>query len=98
MMVAVLSLMCTVGSFLLMNTFQKRIPAIEAGLIYTTEPVFTAGYALVLPGIISRLSGVNYANETITLPLLMGGGLILAANVWMQLKRAPHRPSVAPAP
>jgi drug/metabolite transporter (DMT)-like permease len=97
-MVAVLSVLCTVGSFLLMNTWQKRLPATEAGLIYTTEPVFAAGYALGLPVILGGMAGVDYPNETLTLPLVMGGGLILAANIWMQWRRAPHRPAVAPAP
>lgn len=97
-MVAVLSVFCTVGSFLLMNTWQKRLPAAEAGLIYTMEPVFAAGYALVFPVMLGGLAGVNYPNESLTLPLLTGGGLILAANIWMQWRREPHRPAVAPAP
>lgn len=96
--VAVLSVFCTVGPFLLMNIWQKRLPATEAGLIYTTEPVFTAVYALVIPVILSGLAGVNYPNETFTLPLVLGGSLILAANLWMQWKRAAHRPAVAPVP
>ena len=96
--VAVLAVFCTVGSFLLMNTWQRRLPAAEAGLIYTTEPVFTAAYALVLPVMLGGLAGVAYPNETLTLPLAIGGGLILAANIWMQWRRAPHRPAVAPVP
>ena len=98
LMVAVLSVFCTVGSFLLMNTWQKRLPATEAGLIYTTEPVFAAGYALLLPDLLGRMAGVNYPNESLTIPLVTGGGLILIANVWMQWRRQPHRPAVAPAP
>lgn len=96
--VAVLAVICTVGSFLLMNTWQKRLPAAEAGLIYTTEPVFTAAYALVLPAMLGSMAGVAYPNETLTLPLAIGGGLILTANILMQWRRAPHRPAVAPAP
>ena len=96
--VVVLAVFCTVGSFLLMNTWQRRLPAAEAGLIYTTEPVFTAAYALVLPVMLGGLVGVAYPNETLTLPLAIGGGLILAANIWMQWRRAPHRPAVAPVP
>jgi len=97
-MVLMLAVLCTVGSFLLMNTWQKRLPATEAGLIYTTEPVFTAGYALVLPVMLGGMAGVIYPNETLTVSLLAGGSLILIANVWMQWRRKPHRPAVAPAP
>lgn len=93
-----LALFCSVGAYLLMNTWQKRVSSTEAGLIYTTEPVFTAVYALFLPAPLSRFVGAPYPNETLTLTLLAGGGLILAANLWMQAKSRPHRPSVAPAP
>lgn len=98
LMVAMLSVFCTVGSFLLMNTWQRHVPAAEAGLIYTTEPVFAAAYALVLPVMLGRMAGVDYPNETLTMTLVTGGGLIVAANVAMQWRRKPHRPAVAPAP
>lgn len=93
-----LALFCSVGAYLLMNTYQRKVTATEAGLIYTTEPVFAAGYALFLPAMLTQFAGSSYPNETLTPALLLGGGLILAANVWMQWKRRPHRPSVAPAP
>jgi drug/metabolite transporter (DMT)-like permease len=96
--VVVLALFCTVGPFLLMNIWQRRIPATEAGLIYTTEPVFTAVYALVIPVILSGLAGVNYANERFTFPLVAGASLILLANILMQWRRSAHRPAVAPVP
>lgn len=98
LMVAVLSVFSTVGSFLLMNTWQKHVPAAEAGLIYTTEPVFAAAYALALPAMLGTMAGVNYPNESLTLPLVTGGGMIVVANIWMQWRRSPHRPAVAPAP
>jgi len=97
-MILVLALFCTVGSFLLMNSWQKRLPATEAGLIYTSEPVFAAGYALVLPAWLSGATGIDYPNEVLTLSLVFGGGLIVVANLWMQWRRRPHRPGVAPAP
>ncbi|MEY3896467.1 MAG: hypothetical protein RLZZ214_1987, partial [Verrucomicrobiota bacterium] len=40
--IAGLALFCSVGAYLLMNIWQPRVSATEAGLIYTTEPVFTA--------------------------------------------------------
>ncbi len=97
-LIAVLAACCSVGAFLLMNHWQPRMPAVEAGLLYTTEPVFAAIYVLFLPAWIGGLTGSDYANESLTPSLLLGGVLILAANVWMQLTRPPHSPSIAPGP
>jgi drug/metabolite transporter (DMT)-like permease len=97
-MVAVLAVFCTVGAFVLMNSWQRRVSATEAGLIYTSEPVFAAAYALFLPGLLSRFAGVAYPDESLTVPLVTGGGLIVVANIWMQWRRSPHRPGIAPAP
>lgn len=94
----ILAACCSVGAYLLMNYWQPRVSAVEAGMIYTTEPVFTAFYALFLPAWISVIAGVGYANESLTFQMLTGGVLILAANMLMQLVRPPHRPSIAPAP
>jgi drug/metabolite transporter (DMT)-like permease len=98
LMILALALFCSLGAFLLMNHWQPRISATEAGLIYTTEPVFTAIYVLFLPGWISAWAGGGYANESFSLVSIIGGGLIVAANVILHLKRAPHPPAIAPAP
>lgn len=97
-LVFILASFCSLGAYLLMNHWQPRVSAVEAGLIYTTEPVFTAFYALFMPAWVSRIAGMDYANETLTTSLLVGGALILAANVLMQLVRPPHQPSIAPMP
>ena len=97
-LVATLSLFCTVGAFLLINTWQRKVSATEAGLIYTSEPVFAAAYALFLPAILAGFIGHPYPNETLTAQMLVGGGLILLANAVMQWKVKPHRPGIAPAP
>jgi len=92
LLASVLALVCTVGSFSLMNTWQRHVTSTEAGLIYTTEPVFTACYALFLPGILATLMGHPYANESLTGKLMLGGSLILAANlivIWSMKKREP---------
>lgn len=91
-----LAVFCSVGAYLLMNIWQRRVSATEAGLIYTTEPVFTAAYALFLPGILATSMGIPYRNETLTLAMVAGGLLIVAANVLMQWKRPPHLPPVGP--
>jgi drug/metabolite transporter (DMT)-like permease len=93
-----LSLLCSVGAYGLMNSWQPRVSATEAGLIYTIEPVFTACFVMFLPVLLGRLVGQGYPNESLTLSLITGGSLILAANVLMQWKRPPHPPAIAPAP
>jgi len=95
-MILILAVFCSVGAYLLMNIWQPRVSATEAGLIYTTEPVITAIYVLFLPALLGKLIHGSYANESLTPSLLVGGLLIVAANVLMQWKRKPHPPAVAP--
>jgi drug/metabolite transporter (DMT)-like permease len=82
-----LTLFCTLGSFLVMNKWQPKISATEAGLLYCAEPVFSASMSLFLPGLFSIWAGINYPNEGVTAHLLIGGGFILIANVLLQLGR-----------
>ena len=82
---AVLVGACTLGSYLLMNYWQPSVTATEAGLVYCVEPVFASAYALFLPALLSKLSRIEYANETLTNNLLWGGGLIFGANILMQV-------------
>ena len=98
LLILTLSVVCSVGAYGLMNSWQPRVSATEAGLIYTTEPVFTACFVMFLPALLGRLVGGSYPNETLTLSLAAGGSLILAANLLMQWKRAPHPPAIAPVP
>ncbi|MES2642347.1 MAG: DMT family transporter [Myxococcota bacterium] len=86
-LMVVLTLVCTVAPFLLMNQFQKFVTATEAGLIYCCEPIFASLLALFLPGILAGWMGTHYPNETPTAPLLLGGGLITAANIWIQVRK-----------
>lgn len=97
-LILALALLCSVGAYGLMNSWQPRVSATEAGLIYTVEPVFTACFVMFLPVLLGRLVGQSYPNESLTLSLLTGGSLILAANILMQWKRPPHPPAIAPAP
>lgn len=85
-----LALFCSVGAYVLMNIWQPRVSATEAGLIYTIEPVFTAVYVLFIPVWLGTFIGSAYPNESLTLQMITGGTLILLANVLMQWKRPPH--------
>jgi drug/metabolite transporter (DMT)-like permease len=80
-----LSVPCTTIAFSLMNRYQPEVSASEAGIIYGAEPLFASLFALVLPRMFSNWAGVNYANERLTQRLLVGGGLVIAANVLLQL-------------
>lgn len=86
-----LTIFCTIGAFSLMNRWQPKITATEAGLIYCVEPIFGSLMALFLPALFSLWVGIHYPNETPTTHLLVGGGLITLANVLIQL-RPPGRP------
>ena len=82
----VLTLLCTIASYSIMNAWQPKITATEAGLIYCIEPIFGSLMALFLPALFSKWAGIDYPNELATLNLLIGGGLITAANLLIQLK------------
>jgi drug/metabolite transporter (DMT)-like permease len=81
-----LTIFCTLGAYSLMNAWQPKISATEAGLIYCVEPIFGSLMALFLPAVFSRWAGIDYLNETATWTLLAGGGLITLANALLQLK------------
>ncbi len=85
LLVGQLVVFCTLIAYVMMNYWQPKISSVEAGLIYCIEPVFASLFALFLPALFSKWFGVNYPNESITQNLLWGGGLILAANVLLQL-------------
>lgn len=89
---AILIVFCTLAAFMVMNVWQRHVTATEAGLIYCAEPVFASLLVLFLPGMFSSWAAIHYANETLTTRLLIGGGLITAANVllqsrWLEAKR-----------
>jgi drug/metabolite transporter (DMT)-like permease len=81
-----LTLVSTLGGMLLMFTYQRRVGAVAAGIVYSCEPVFACVLAFFLPEVISAWAGIRYANEALSANLLIGGGLVLAANLVVQLK------------
>jgi drug/metabolite transporter (DMT)-like permease len=86
-----LALVCTLVPTMMMNHWQPRMPASHASLIYATEPLVTSVFALFVPAWLSWLAAVNYPNETVGARLLLGGGLVLAANLlvlWQASRRA----------
>lgn len=86
-LLAGLVVLCTVLAFTLMNVWQPHLAPTHAGLIYCAEPVIASVCALVLPAGLARLGQVDYANETVTISLLIGGSLITLANGLAQFDR-----------
>jgi drug/metabolite transporter (DMT)-like permease len=89
---AVLITICTLAGYMIMNHYQRRVTATEAGLIYCIEPVCASVLALFLPAWFSLWTGIDYPNEQLTSRLLIGGALVTAANVllqspWLEAKR-----------
>ncbi len=93
-----LTFLSTIAAFLLMNAWQPRITATEAGLIYCVEPIFGSAMALFLPAWFSIWAAISYSNEQVTWSLLIGGGLITLANLVIQLKPPPVGPASARVP
>jgi drug/metabolite transporter (DMT)-like permease len=85
----VLGAICTGLGMLLMFRWQRFIGATAAALIYCTEPIWASLFAFVLPALLAVPLAISYANEGFTTHLLIGGTLIIAANVAMQWRRAP---------
>lgn len=88
----ILTVFCTIAAYLLMNYWQPFLTATQAGLIYCLEPVFASFFALFMPGWFSVMAGIQYANEQLSITLLVGGGLITLANVLIQLQPPPRTP------
>ncbi|MBK9139445.1 MAG: hypothetical protein IPM17_11905 [Verrucomicrobia bacterium] len=84
--IAILVLFSTLGGYMLMNHWQPKLPATQAGLIYCAEPLFVSFMVLFLPAWFGRLAGVEYANETLDRAVIVGGGLITVANVLIQVE------------
>jgi drug/metabolite transporter (DMT)-like permease len=84
-----LTVVCTIGAFWLMNVWQPCIPATEAGLIYCLEPVLASVFALLLPAYLSVWASIDYPDERAPWTLVVGGGLIVAANVLVQVRSKP---------
>lgn len=82
-------------AFVWMNKYQPSLSAGEAAVVYTMEPLFASFWAMILPVWLSYWCLVAYRNESFSLTLLIGGALVLVANVlalWEPAK--PDQPAV----
>ena len=79
--IGVLCVFPSLIAFALMNRYQTSLSAAQAAVIYTLEPLFASLFAMFLPGMITAMGVINYANETFTASHIIGGLLILVANV-----------------
>ena len=76
-----------------MNAWQPKVSATQAGLLYCFEPIFASLYAFFLPAWLAAFGGFTYANEHLTLNLLIGGALIIVANVVIQFEPSSEKDS-----
>jgi drug/metabolite transporter (DMT)-like permease len=86
-MMFVLVVLCTAINFFIMNRWQRRISATEAGLIYCLEPVIATALAAFVPGWISRFAAVSYPDETLRWGLFAGGLLVVGATILVATAR-----------
>jgi drug/metabolite transporter (DMT)-like permease len=90
-----LAIFCSVVAFVGMNKYQPHISAVQASVVYSTEPLFASLWALFLPSLLGRLDPkMGYPNETVSLPLILGGAFVLLANVvtlWPRAKMEQQR-------
>lgn len=68
-------------AFAVMNKFQPILSAVQAAVIYTLEPLMASLWAMFLPGLVATAMAVQYANESFTMPLVIGGAMLAAANI-----------------
>jgi drug/metabolite transporter (DMT)-like permease len=77
-----LAIFCSVLAFVGMNKYQPQITAVQASVVYSTEPVFASLWALFLPSMLGSFDlKMGYPNERLSLPLFLGGTFVLLANV-----------------
>lgn len=88
---AVIVVACTCMPYAIMNCVQRDVSSTEAGIIYCSEALCAAVASLVLPGLVSGMLGITYPDEMATITMLVGGGLVIAGAVLVQL--APDRSS-----
>jgi drug/metabolite transporter (DMT)-like permease len=81
-----LTVLCTVLPFHWFNVYQPQVAASRAALIYLLEPVF------------ALLFSVWWGLDTLTLKLLIGGGLILAGNMLVEAPSWFRRTKIADPP
>ena len=87
-LLVLLTVLCTLLTFPLANHWQPKVSATQAGLLYCTEPVFTSLVCLFVPSWISKATGIDYPNEVLGRDLIVGGTLILLANLLLQIPGA----------
>jgi hypothetical protein len=87
-LLVLLTVLCTLLTFPLANHWQPKVSATQAGLLYCTEPVFTSLVCLFVPSWLSKATGIDYPNETLSRNLIVGGTLILLANLFLQIPGA----------
>lgn len=77
----------TLFSFLGMNYWQPKVNAVQAGLIYCTEPVWATLIAGSFPLFLSPFLGIDYAAETFHLDFFYGAILMTVAQIALFVRK-----------
>jgi drug/metabolite transporter (DMT)-like permease len=92
LMLGLLAVLSTLLPFVLMNRYQRRVSSSEAGVIYGAEPVLASLLALFLPAVLSPIAGVGYANERVSMRLVLGASLVTLAPVLLRARNTDSEP------
>tara|TARA_R110002072_G_scaffold86563_4_gene195331 strand:+ start:11465 stop:12424 length:960 start_codon:yes stop_codon:yes gene_type:complete len=80
-LIVLLSIFPSLVAFSLMNRFQPSVSPTQASVLYTLEPLMASTWAMFVPGLLSVWCAVQYANETLTFELVLGGTILILANL-----------------
>lgn len=80
-LIVLLSIFPSLVAFSLMNRFQPSVSPTQASVLYTLEPLMASTWAMFIPGLLSVWCSVQYANETLTFELILGGTILILANL-----------------
>jgi drug/metabolite transporter (DMT)-like permease len=84
LLTAALSAAGTAFPFFAMNRWQPLVDPVPAGFLYCFEPLASVIGAAFLPGLLVR-DALAYPNESPALRVILGGALVIAANLLLLL-------------
>lgn len=86
--IAILSIVCTSGAYIMQNLAQKYTTATHTALIYTMEPVFAALFAYIVAGEVLGQRGIIGAI------MIISGTLLIELDIPKLFKKPVHKTAV----
>ncbi|MFG0264911.1 MAG: DMT family transporter [Rhodopirellula sp. JB055] len=91
-LIVLLAIFPSLVAFSLMNRYQPSVSPTQASVLYTLEPLMASTWAMFVPGLLSVWCAIQYANETLTFELVLGGTILILANL-LSLWPTPKSPA-----